>query len=646
MERKVSIMLTFSEYKNKTLDFYGICGSFVRTNGFDSFLTQINAAKQLLEKQDVNILVLGEARRGKSKLIAALLNEEELFPSFEEVTTCTATKAVYGNNEKVTVTFLDGRTKVISRESIPEYAVDKNNVNNEKGALYITVETPNPVLQKGMCVIDTPGVGSLRSMHTEVTYRMLEEADVVLFISDAGSQINKEEVKFLNDVKRKCDNFIFVLTKIDANAEYDEMMEQNRKTIHQETGISYDKINYIPVSAQNYLTAQSTGNKLFASISNFQALKNAINIMVATKRLELIISPSLAKVEGVLRNLNTELDIRMAAAGGEETEEKLHSLERQLNEITAKRTQLMQDKSIWMQSLRSEIHQIGMERKSSIQRVRTELKSFLYERVQNENYYKDPPQLGEEIETRLRVEVQMLDNEVMDKLFTLETRFQQDNGIGLYDVNVKSGLSDMIPTASINVQKHLKPSLQRTVQEAVTTVVFWPITMFLRKQIDEHFRTKEIEKNWPRKEVPFTREDIPRITANIESYLNDSIQALNAGNDAYISAVSNNFINALEKAVRESKAQSDSQVKLLVDLRTEAQADVQKAKREAERMKKVTFEFDGINKRLVNLEKLIADAKTEGEFLLNKTTTAPRPVFENPDKPKGSALANAGFLSE
>jgi putative ribosome biogenesis GTPase RsgA len=42
------------------------------------------------------------------------------------------------------------------------------------------MESPNPQLKEGLVLVDTPGIGSLNTEHTAITYAFIPNADAIL----------------------------------------------------------------------------------------------------------------------------------------------------------------------------------------------------------------------------------------------------------------------------------------------------------------------------------------------------------------------------------------------------------------------------------------------------------------------------------
>ena len=87
---------------------------------------------------------------------------------------------------------------------------------------------PRHLLQAGLEVVDTPGVGGLNSVHGAATMAALPTADAVLLVSDASQEYTAPELEFLRQAVRLCPNVACVLTKTDLYPQWRRIAELDR----------------------------------------------------------------------------------------------------------------------------------------------------------------------------------------------------------------------------------------------------------------------------------------------------------------------------------------------------------------------------------------------------------------------------------
>src|SRR5664280_2556096 len=108
----------------------------------------------------LRVVVAGEAKRGKSTLINALLARAVL-PTGVVPLTAVPTTLGYGESEAVEVRYTDGRDAVLGLAALPELVTEAGNPANRGGVAAVTVRLPAPLLAGGMELVDTPGTGSV-----------------------------------------------------------------------------------------------------------------------------------------------------------------------------------------------------------------------------------------------------------------------------------------------------------------------------------------------------------------------------------------------------------------------------------------------------------------------------------------------------
>ena len=144
--------------------------------GFETAAQAIREQLEAFRQKELTVVVAGEAKRGKSSLLNALLNEKTpLFPV--DVSVCTNVSSVvrYGETETIEAYIEDPkvkngcRTEKISRDQIPDYVSELGNPNNYKHVKLLKACIPNQLLQEGVDFVDTPVVGSLNIEHAETT---------------------------------------------------------------------------------------------------------------------------------------------------------------------------------------------------------------------------------------------------------------------------------------------------------------------------------------------------------------------------------------------------------------------------------------------------------------------------------------------
>ena len=143
-------MATFFELKHKAETMMTQGKTLAEKLGYSTSAQAIQEIIGTFDKKEMMVVAVGEARRGKSSLLNALLNEKEsLFPVDVNVCTNVVTVVRYGEKEKVEV-YLETpgkegyRTETIGREQIADYVSEKGNPDNYKNVKLLNISIPNP----------------------------------------------------------------------------------------------------------------------------------------------------------------------------------------------------------------------------------------------------------------------------------------------------------------------------------------------------------------------------------------------------------------------------------------------------------------------------------------------------------------------
>lgn len=191
------------------------------------------------------LLVLGDMKRGKSTFLNALLGEN-LLPS--DVNPCTALLTVlrYGTEKKVTIYFSDNTPpeQIDFKEFKHRYTIDpaeaKRLEQNQELAFpnidYALVEYPLSLLEKGIEIIDSPGLNDTEARNN-LSLGYINNCHAILFILSATQPCTLAERRYLeNYIKDRGLTVFFLLNAWDRVKESlinpddpEELAEANTK---------------------------------------------------------------------------------------------------------------------------------------------------------------------------------------------------------------------------------------------------------------------------------------------------------------------------------------------------------------------------------------------------------------------------------
>jgi len=175
------------------------------------------ALNQRLVEGRFYVACVGQFKRGKSTLLNALIGQAILPMGVVPITTA-VTVVRFGEERRARVR-VDGHWHELALDDIRAYVSEEENPGNRKGVSLLEVFVPCPLLASGMCVVDTPGIGSVISANTETTRAFVPHIDAVLVVLGADPPISGEELNLIDEVLRNVPELIVVLNKADRSTE-------------------------------------------------------------------------------------------------------------------------------------------------------------------------------------------------------------------------------------------------------------------------------------------------------------------------------------------------------------------------------------------------------------------------------------------
>ena len=175
---------------------------------------QLAALLDRLDAARLRVLVVGEAKRGKSTLVNALLGRDVL-PSGVTPLTAVTTTVRYGDDERAEVRFLDGHDEKHPLAVLSDLVTERGNPGNRRRIAGVTVYVAAPVLADGVELVDTPGTGSVFEWDTQAAHEALRSMDAAVFVLTADPPVSASERDLLEQVARLSVTTFVVLNKAD-----------------------------------------------------------------------------------------------------------------------------------------------------------------------------------------------------------------------------------------------------------------------------------------------------------------------------------------------------------------------------------------------------------------------------------------------
>lgn len=307
---------------------------------------------QELEKRLVStrfhLAVLGQFKRGKSTLLNALIGEE-LLPSAIVPVTSVPTFLSWGPRRLIRVFFRDGNTKESSAEN-PEdastflacYVTESSNPRNHLGVARVEVEHPSPLLQKGVVLIDTPGIGSTFQHNTEATLNFLPQCDAALFLVSADPPITQVEIEFLKAVRDKIVRTLFLMNKVDYLSENERQLAVDffKKVLREQIGMDSSEPVF-SISARLGLEARLKGDDLQWVKSGMAEVEGYLEKFLSEEKIQTLSLAIARKAVDVLSDglFHLRLKQRSLTLPLEDLEQRLAIFDQKLQEIERQREQ-------------------------------------------------------------------------------------------------------------------------------------------------------------------------------------------------------------------------------------------------------------------------------------------------------------------
>jgi GTP-binding protein EngB required for normal cell division len=217
------------------------------------------------------VACLGQFKRGKSSLLNALVGASVL-PTGVVPVTAIVTILRYGPILHAEVHFENGSRQQVPAESIADYVSEERNPENSRGVAAVEVFVPAALLASGMCLVDTPGIGSVFAGNTAVTKAFVPHIDAALIVLGADPPISGEELLLLEDLASQVNEIVIVLSKADrlTAGECEEAIEFARRTLIQK--IKRDVGRVFQVSAAEWLNGGGPSRDAPALIAELERL--------------------------------------------------------------------------------------------------------------------------------------------------------------------------------------------------------------------------------------------------------------------------------------------------------------------------------------------------------------------------------------
>lgn len=318
-------------------------GTIIARHGLVEYHPALNSIVRKLQSHRYEIAVFGRVSSGKSSFINRLL-DIRLLPVGTTPITAVPIHIVAGDRARLKVSFVD-RAGEFPVEHLPEFATEQGNPANAKRVVGLEVAVPSARLQNGVAFVDTPGIASLATSGTKLSYAYLPDSDLGVVLVDGHTSLGRDDLDLLRALRAAGIPSIVMISKCDllAPEDIERVTAYTRAAVREHLGFSPD---VVPISSVD------------SWVPRIEAwFKETIHPLVERSRESLTASLS-RKVQSLQASLLAALEMRAHRAPAdrsqsEEAERVLRPLDESLDEFTRRWEQRLSSISGWAEEILS-----------------------------------------------------------------------------------------------------------------------------------------------------------------------------------------------------------------------------------------------------------------------------------------------------
>ncbi|MCI0685925.1 MAG: dynamin family protein [Sporichthyaceae bacterium] len=275
---------------------------------------RLQAVKRTLADPAIHIVVAGDFKQGKSSLVNSLLGIT-VCPVDDDIATAVPTYLRYGPEFKAEL-LREGdppRRDPIDVADIRKYVVEPGRAagsdhgseagpNGDRPAGVI-VQVPRKILESGLVIVDTPGVGGLNSAHAAASLAAISMADAVLFVTDASQELTSAEFEFLRRAREMCETVVCVITKSDFYPAWRTIRDLDVRHLQ-----SFPGIQVVAVSSALRARAIQANDQALNTESGFADLVSFVSSRVAGGAVNRLAANAAAEVAAICDQIATQFE--------------------------------------------------------------------------------------------------------------------------------------------------------------------------------------------------------------------------------------------------------------------------------------------------------------------------------------------------
>ena len=305
--------------------------------GRDDLAERLDLAIARTARPVTVVCVVGEFKQGKSSLINALLGTD-VCPVDDDLATSVITLVRHGPGPGPTVEVRrrEGDATVVEAVALDElhaWVTEDGNRGNERALDRVDITVPAPILERGLVLVDTPGMGGLGAGQAAATLAFLPFADALVLASDASAELSASEADLLRRAVDACPAVVLALTKTDLHPHWQQLADVDRGHL-QRLGCD---VPVMPVSSTLHAAAVVRNDPGLDELSGIPSLAAAFEHLVEGPAKDLAGRRAVEEAGGVLRHLQAtvraELDALTDPAAARAAAERFDDARRRLEHL-------------------------------------------------------------------------------------------------------------------------------------------------------------------------------------------------------------------------------------------------------------------------------------------------------------------------
>jgi Dynamin family len=276
------------------------------------------------------VVVLGEASKGKSNLVNALIGYPGLSPVDAVETTATYIEFSYGD-PSATVLMPKGSGELeeipveltaigdwATLDALDARAASAGSAGEAPAPQLVRVSVPSELLRR-LTLIDSPGTGGLRGARRAANDLAAATASAILFVTDAKSPLTAPELAFLQEAADQAGMLIFAVTMTDElTSEHVAAVVAEMKTLCAERAPRLSGAPIVAVSADRAERARDPRRpesirERQRQLSGIDELQHLLIDQVANRGAALVHAAALSRVAAIAEVIGRESNSQLAA---------------------------------------------------------------------------------------------------------------------------------------------------------------------------------------------------------------------------------------------------------------------------------------------------------------------------------------------